>query len=104
MHPCFPSQGYCRHRDRRLPVQGSRREDGMTLTPVMCEPGFLLKFPDIPSLFTQGGGDSERSGGADRILVWLHFPVVAWECSDVALNHRIVQGTPSGVVSGRHRS
>ena len=66
------------------------------------DPGLLQERPDIAALLPEGGGDGEQSAAADRTLAGLDA------MADLALNHRLVQGTYSygedcvngGVVGG----
>ena len=57
-------------------------------------PGLLQELPDIAALLPEGGGDGEQVAAADRTLAGL----VAM--ADIALNHRLAQGTLSSVVGG----
>jgi len=64
----------------------------------MGNPGLLQELPDIAALLPEGGGDGEQLAAADCSLAGLDAPAVAWQTSDLALNHRLAQGTLSGVV------
>ena len=74
----------------------------------MGDPGLLQELPDIAARLPQAGGDGEQSTAADRTLTGLDAPAVAWQTSDLALNHRLAQGpyscgedfVCSGVVGG----
>jgi len=59
----------------------------------MGDPGLLQKFPDIPPLLPEGGGDREQPAAADGAVGRLHA------AGDLALNHRLSQGSLSSVVS-----
>jgi hypothetical protein len=61
---------------------------------VMDDPGLLQVLPDISLLLPQSGGDREQAAAADRILGGLDA------MTDLALNHRLAQGTLGGVVGG----
>lgn len=60
----------------------------------MGDPGLLEELPDIPPLLRVGSGNREQAAPADRILAGLDA------VTDLALNHRLAQGTLSGVVGG----
>ena len=60
----------------------------------MGDPGLLEELPDIPPLLPKGGGDREQAAPADRTLAGLD------SLTDLALNHRLAQGTLCGVVGG----
>ena len=63
-------------------------------TAMMGDPGLLQERPDITALLSQGHGDSEQSATADRTQAGLDA------MADLALNHRLAQGTFCGVVGG----
>jgi len=63
----------------------------------MGNPGQLQELPDIAVLLPQGGGDREQAAAADRTLAGLDA------VPDLALNHRLAQGTLGGVVGGFDR-
>jgi len=63
-------------------------------TVVMGNPGLLQELPDIAALLPEGGRDGEQSAAADCSLAGLHA------MTDLACNHRLPQGTLSGVVGG----
>ena len=60
----------------------------------MGNPGLLQELPDIAALLPEGGGDGEQAAAADCPLAGLDA------MADLALNHRLAQGTLSGVVGG----
>jgi hypothetical protein len=60
----------------------------------MANPGLFQKILDIATLLPQGGGDREQTAAADRTLARLDA------MTDLALNHRLAQGTLGGVVGG----
>ena len=60
----------------------------------MGDPGLLEELPDIPPLLPEGCGDREQATPADRTLAGLA------SLTDLALNHRLAQGTLCGVVGG----
>jgi hypothetical protein len=64
----------------------------------MGNPGLLQELTDIAALLPEGGGDGEQSAAADCSLAGLDAPAVAWQTSDLALNHRLAQGTLGGIV------
>jgi hypothetical protein len=66
----------------------------------MGNPGLHQELPDIAALLPEGGGDGEQPAAADCPLAGLDAPAVAWQTMDLALNHRLAQGTLSGVVGG----
>jgi hypothetical protein len=60
----------------------------------MGNPGLLQELPDIAALLPEGGRNGEQSAAADCPLAGLDA------MTDLALNHRLAQGTLSGVVGG----
>ena len=60
----------------------------------MGNPGLLQELPDIAALLPEGGGDGEQAAATDRTLAGLDT------MADLALNHRLAQGTLSSVVGG----
>ena len=60
----------------------------------MGDPGLLQELPDIPPLLPEGSGDREQAAPADRTLAGLD------SLTDLALNHRLAQGTFCCVVGG----
>ena len=60
----------------------------------MGNPGLLQELPDIAALLPEAGGDGEQAAAADRTLCGLD------PMADLALNHRLAQGTLCGVVGG----
>jgi len=63
----------------------------------MGNPGLLQELPDIAALLPQGGGDREQAAAADHTLAGLDA------VTDLALNHRLAQGTFCGVIGGLDR-
>ena len=60
----------------------------------MGDPGLLEELPDIPPLLPEGSGDLQQAAPEDRTLAGLDA------VTDLALNHRLAQGTFCGVVGG----
>jgi hypothetical protein len=60
----------------------------------MGYPGLLQELPDIAARLSQRGGDREKAAAADGTRGQLD------SVTDLALNHRLAQGTLSGVVGG----
>ena len=60
----------------------------------MGHSGLLQELPDIAALLPERGGDGEQSAAADRTLAGLDA------MTDLALNHRLAQGTLSDIVGG----
>ena len=60
----------------------------------MGNPGLLQELPDIAALLPEAGGDGEQAAAADCTLAGLDT------MADLALNHRLAQGTLSSVVGG----
>jgi hypothetical protein len=58
----------------------------------MGNPGLLQELPDIAALLPEGGRDGEQAAAADRSLAGLDA------MADLALNHRLAQGTLGGIV------
>ena len=62
---------------------------------MMGNPGLLHEMPDIPALLSEGGRDCQQAAAADRTLAGLDAMAVARQIPDLALNHRLAQGTYS---------
>ena len=60
---------------------------------MMGYPGLLHELPDIPALLSEAGGDREQAAAADCTLAGLDT------MADLALNHRLAQGTLDSVVA-----
>jgi hypothetical protein len=60
----------------------------------MGNPHLFQEWPDVAALLSQRGGDGEQSAAADGALAGLDA------MADLALNHRLAQGTFCGVVGG----
>jgi hypothetical protein len=67
---------------------------------VLGDPGLFQKIPDITALLPQGGCDGEQAAAAEGAIGGLHAPAVAWQTSDLALNHCWPESTLRGVVGG----
>ena len=61
---------------------------------VMGNPRLLQEWPNIAALLSQRGGDGKQAAAADGALAGLDA------MADLALNHRLAQGTLGGVVRG----
>ena len=61
---------------------------------MMGNPGLLQELPGIAALLSERGGDREQAAAADRTLAGLDA------MADLALNHRLAQGTLGSVVGG----
>ncbi len=79
---CFPAY----LRDPVVAMASPRRGDG--------HPDLLLELPDIAALLPQGGVDREQAAEADRAMAGLGA------MADLALNHRLAQGSIGSIVGG----
>ena len=61
---------------------------------VMGNPRLLQELPNIAALLSQRGGGGQQAAAADGALAGLDA------MADLALNHRLAQGTFGGVVCG----
>jgi len=68
---------------------GIRQQQWHLADAMMGDQGLLQELPDITPLLPQAGDDREQSAAADRTLAGLDA------MADLALNHRIAQGTYS---------
>ena len=62
------------------------------------DPGLLQKIPNIPGLLPRNSGVREQAAAADRTLTGLDATAIPRPISDLALNHRLAQGTLGGIV------
>lgn len=58
---------------------------------MMRNPGQLQELPDVTALLSEAASHGEQPAAADRTLAALNAPPVAWQSSDLALNHRLAQ-------------
>ena len=77
-----------------------RQQRGHHPAAVMGNPGLLQELPDITALLPEAGGHSEQPATADRTLAGLDALAVAWQTSDLALNHGLAQSTLGCAVGG----
>ena len=61
---------------------------------MMGDQGLHQELPDISALLPEGGGDREQAAAADSTLAGLDA------MADLALNHRMAQGTLGSVIGG----